>query len=99
MFTRVLAMKPAPYEITVNAVAPGLIEVPDWDVAPERIDAIVSATPLCRMGQRADVANAVLFLASPASSFITETIVGVGGGALAGRPLPLSCQREAQGDG
>ncbi len=90
MFTKVLAIELAPHDVTVTAVAPGLIEVPDADLAPEYVAALVAQTPVKRAGQPADVANAVLFLASPASSFITGTILGVDGGGLAGRPLPLS---------
>ncbi len=90
MFTKVLAIELAPHGVLVTAVAPGLIEVPGADLAPEYVEALVALTPVKRAGEPADVANAVLFLASPASSFITGTILGVDGGGLAGRPLPLS---------
>ena len=90
MFTRVLALELAPHNIMVNAVGPGLIEVPDWNLSQEYIDAIVTANPLRRMGQPADVAQAVLYLASPQATYITGTILYVDGGSLAGRPLPYS---------
>jgi 3-oxoacyl-[acyl-carrier protein] reductase len=90
MFTRVLAIELAPHGIVVNAVAPGLIEVPGWSLSEAYIDALVSATPLGRIGQPEDVARAVLYLASPAATFITGTVLGVDGGSQAGRAVPLS---------
>ena len=92
MFTRVLAIELAPHRITVNAVAPGLIEVErNAELAPEYVESILRTLPAGRIGQPADVANAVLFLAAPASSFITGSILTVDGGSTAGRTgLPLS---------
>ena len=90
MFTRVLALELAPHEIVVNAVAPGLIEVPDWSLSDEYINALIALTPMGRIGQPEDIARAVLYLASPEATFITGTVLGVDGGSLAGRPLPLS---------
>ena len=90
MFTKVLAMELAPYDIVVNAVAPGLIEVPDWSLKEAYIDAMVAATPLGRIGQPEDIARAVRYLASPEATFITGTVLGVDGGSMAGRHVPLS---------
>ena len=92
MFTKVLAIELAPHKITVNAVAPGIIEVErTGDLAPEYVEAILSTLPAGRIGTPADVANAVLFLASPASTFITGAILNVDGGSTAGRTgLPFS---------
>jgi NAD(P)-dependent dehydrogenase (short-subunit alcohol dehydrogenase family) len=90
MFTKVLALELAPHGIVVNAVGPGLIEVPGWSLSQEYIDAIVSTNPMGRVGQPGDVARAVLYLASPTATYITGTILYVDGGNLAGRPLPLS---------
>lgn len=90
MFTRVLALELAPYEIAVNAVGPGLIEVPGWSLTQEYVDALVASTPMGRIGQPEDVAQAVLYLASPNATYITGTTLYVDGGGLAGRPLPPS---------
>ncbi len=90
MFTRVLALELAPYDIAVNAVGPGLIEVEGQALHQEYIDALVAITPMRRMGQPEDVARAVLYLASPSATYITGTTLYVDGGGLAGRPLPLS---------
>lgn len=90
MFTKVLALELAQYDIAVNAVAPGLIEVEGWSLTQEYIDALVSATPMGRIGQPQDIARAVYYLASPEATYITGTILGVDGGAMAGRPVPLS---------
>jgi len=90
MFTRVLAIELAPYQITVNAVAPGLIAVPNAPLAPAYVEAMLALTPVRKMGDPSDVANAVCFLAAPASSFITGEVLSVDGGVLAGRAVPLS---------
>jgi len=90
MFTRVLALELASHDIVVNAVAPGLIEVPDWSLSDEYINALIALTPMGRIGQPEDIARAVLYLASPEATFITGSVLSVDGGSLAGRPLPLS---------
>ena len=96
MFTKVLAIELAPHKITVNAVAPGLIEVErTGELAPAYVEAILSVLPAGRIGTPADIANAVLFLASPASTFITGAILSVDGGSTAGRTgLPLSRRQD-----
>ncbi len=79
--TRTVAMELAGRNITVNAVAPGFIET---DMTAEMGDAIVEAVidrvPLGRLGQPRDVADAVLFLASDAASYITGHVLTVDGG-------------------
>ena len=90
MFTQVLALEAAEHNIQVNAVAPGLIEVPDWDLTPEYIDALVGMTPRGRIGQPADVSMMVRYLASDEADFITGALMLVDGGASAGQSLPLS---------
>jgi 3-oxoacyl-[acyl-carrier protein] reductase len=91
MFTRVLALETAPHGIVVNAVAPGLIEVENAGLKQDYVDAVVAQTPMRRMGTPQDIAGAVLYLASPAATYITGATLAVDGGSLAGRAsLPLS---------
>lgn len=80
--SRCLAREFAP-RVRVNAVAPGWIKT-KWaeQVDDATDDTVVRATPLSRWGTPDDVASAVLFLASPQSSFITGETVLVGGGAV-----------------
>jgi len=79
--TKSLAEALAPHNIRVNAIAPGLIDTEILaDVSQERIDAIVQTTPLGRIGESADIADAALFLLSEQSSFVTgQTLVVCGG--------------------
>lgn len=78
-----LARELGAYGITVNAVAPGRIDTPMIQVASsEENEAFRLQTPLGRLGTPADVANAVVFLASDEASFITGEIVDVNGGLL-----------------
>jgi 3-oxoacyl-[acyl-carrier protein] reductase len=81
--TRALAKELGPRRITVNAVAPGLIlNTPFHATFTPQQDqnATIRATPLQRAGNPDDVAAAVLYLASDASSFCTGTILDVNGG-------------------
>jgi 3-oxoacyl-[acyl-carrier protein] reductase len=81
-FTRALAKEVGPDGIRVNAVAPGLIgtQFHDRFSTPEGRKVTVEKTPLRREGTPADVAGAVLYLASPLASFLTGEIVEVNGG-------------------
>ncbi len=80
-FTKSLARELGPFNIQVNAVAPGLIETAMvQQMPPERVEAIVSSTALNRMGKPEDVAWAVLFLASARSDYITGQTIVVDGG-------------------
>ena len=80
-FTKALAKEEGPSGITVNCICPGLIDT-DMNGAldEETIGAIVSETPLMRMGRPEDVASCCLYLASKQASFITGQIIGVNGG-------------------
>ena len=80
---KTLARQLAPCGIRVNAVAPHAIETEmsaQWPEEKRR--EIIASIPLGRLGRPEDVAEAVLFLASDAASFITGEILDVNGGAL-----------------
>ena len=81
MFTRAAALEYGRSGIRVNSVSPGLIDRPglaaDW---PPGVARWTSVVPLERLGQPEDVADAVLFLASPASRWITGADILVDGG-------------------
>ncbi|GLK54562.1 NAD(P)-dependent dehydrogenase (short-subunit alcohol dehydrogenase family) [Methylopila capsulata] len=83
--TKSLAIAYAPEGIRVNAVAPGWIATPLTQALQDdtaRAGAILSRTPLGRWGAPADVAEGVVFLASPAAAFVTGVILPVDGGYL-----------------
>lgn len=83
--TRVWARELGKHNIRVNAVTPGFIGTEMVQSMPEKIlQGMVAHTPLGRMGQPEDVANAYLWLASDAASFITGTVLSVDGGVVTG---------------
>ncbi len=79
--TKALAKELGPSGITVNAIAPGLIDT-DMNncLSQEDIKAIEHDTPLMRIGAPKEVAKAALFLASDGASFITGEVLNVSGG-------------------
>ena len=79
--TKALAKELGPSGITVNAIAPGLIDT-DMNSAfsEEDIKAVAEETPLMRIGLAREVAQAALFLASDSASFITGEVMNVSGG-------------------
>jgi 3-oxoacyl-[acyl-carrier protein] reductase len=80
-FTKSAARELASRGITVNAVAPGFIETAmTAKLGPEAREALLKQTPLACLGQPEDVANAVLFFASPAARYITGQVLAVDGG-------------------
>ena len=79
--TKVLAKELARRRITVNAVAPGMIRTAMIDaIKPEVLAEYEKQIPIGRVGTPADVANAVLFLASEESEYITGQTLPITGG-------------------
>jgi 3-oxoacyl-[acyl-carrier protein] reductase len=80
-FSKALAREVGSRNITVNCVAPGFIETDMTKaLSEEQVSKLVGSVPLGRLGQPADIAEAVLFLASPHASYITGNTIHVNGG-------------------
>jgi len=80
-FTKTVAREYANRGITVNAVAPGFIQTAMTDVLHDKVkEEMKRLIPLGRFGTVEDVANAVIFLASPDSGYITGQVIHVNGG-------------------
>jgi 3-oxoacyl-[acyl-carrier protein] reductase len=83
--TRVWARELGKYNIRVNAVAPGFISTDMIKGMPEKVlQSLTAHTPLGRMGQPEDIANAYVWLASAGASFVTGHVLSVDGGAVTG---------------
>jgi 3-oxoacyl-[acyl-carrier protein] reductase len=79
--TRVLAKELARRQITANAIAPGVIQTPMLgEVKPDVMAEYLKQIPIGRLGTPDDIANAVLFLASEESAYITGQVLPVTGG-------------------
>lgn len=86
--TRALAIELGPFNVNVNAVAPGFVVTEMTDATAARVGAdpaewrakAAAATPLRRVAQPADIAEVIAFLASDAASFVTGQTVYVDGG-------------------
>lgn len=79
--TKALAKEVGPSGITVNCIAPGVIDTPmNASLGPETMRGLKEETPLERIGTPDDIAGAVSFLASPDADFITGQAIGVNGG-------------------
>src|SRR5512139_1625511 len=80
-FTKTIAREFAQRGINVNAIAPGYIETPMTDALPDKAkEELKRLIPLDRLGRPEDVAEAVLFLVSEASGYITGNVLKVNGG-------------------
>lgn len=83
MLTRCMAVSLAPYKITVNAVLPGTVptDINAHILADSGItDGIIDATPLKALGEPKDIADAVLYFASPDANWVTGSLLVVDGG-------------------
>ena len=84
--TRVLALELGPHGITVNAVGPGFTETPATvESSGEYRDNFLAQVPAGRSGRTSDIANAVLFLASPLAEYVNGQVIYVDGGYSAGK--------------
>jgi len=86
-FSKTIAREVARYQINVNVVCPGLTETPllqavrtQSEQTAKIIDAVTKATPFRRTAKPEEIAEAVLFLTSPAANFITGQTLSVSGG-------------------
>ncbi len=104
IMSKVFAMELGEHGIRVNVVSPGYVDVRGWsdaypDRAPEELrQALVRSIPLGVAGHPADIANAVLFLASPGAAHVTGAVLQVDGGSGAGR-FALGSHVRAQEEG
>ena len=79
--SKTLAIEWAPLNIRINCVAPGIVATEGMRVyPPEAVAAMPKSNPMKRFGQVEDVANAICYLASDASTFMTGEVVTVDGG-------------------
>ena len=84
--TKVLALELGEYGITVNAVGPGFTETPATvEASDEYRSNFLAQVPAGRSGRTSDIANAVLFLASPLSEYVNGQAIYVDGGYSAGK--------------
>jgi len=84
-FTKTWARELGKHNIRVNAVAPGFISTDMVKAMPEKIvDAMAQKTPLAKLGEPIDIANAYVWLASDAAKFVTGAVLSVDGGLVMG---------------
>ena len=82
-----MALELAPFGIRVNCIAPGAIDTPGASAVkmdPKQLEAMLAPIPMKRQGKSEEIANAVLFLASNESSYMTGSVMVVDGGWVAG---------------
>jgi 3-oxoacyl-[acyl-carrier protein] reductase len=80
-FTKTIAREFAQRGINVNAIAPGYIETPMTDALPEKVkEELKRMIPMERLGRPEEIAEAVLFLVSASSNYITGQVLNVNGG-------------------
>jgi 3-oxoacyl-[acyl-carrier protein] reductase len=80
-FTKTVARELASRNVCVNAIAPGFIQTAMTDRIPEDVkQKMMEQIPMGKLGSPQDVANAVVFLASPESDYVTGQVIAVNGG-------------------
>jgi glucose 1-dehydrogenase len=85
MLTRTIALELAPYNITVNNIAPGAVETPmdaPLKEHPEQMEKLLSEIPLGRMGKPEEIAALAVYLASDASAYVTGSTFFIDGGMI-----------------
>ncbi len=78
--SKALAVELAKRNITVNCVAPGIIETQITDSLP--LEKVLEAIPMRRLGKPDEVAGAVSFLCSPDAAYVTRQVISVNGGLI-----------------
>ncbi len=82
-FTKSLAVELAPYNILVNAIAPGWVDTDmSADALKMQYNDIVSVIPLKRVANPDEIAGAAVYLASDEATFVTGEIININGGAV-----------------
>jgi 3-oxoacyl-[acyl-carrier protein] reductase len=79
-FTKAASLELAPFGVTVNCVAPGFTRTPMLKVSPEMEREMVHQTPVGKLAETDDIANAIIFLASEAAAHISGATIKVDGG-------------------
>jgi len=80
-FTKGLAREMARFDINVNCVCPGPTDTPLMAAVPDKLkEAFAQATPMRRLAKPSEIADAILFFASPRASFVTGQVLSVSGG-------------------
>lgn len=96
MLTKALAFELAPHGVTVNAIAPGIIETPFTAGSLAKggmAEWIVERVPTGRVGRASDIAGVTSFLASEDSEYVTGASIPVDGGFTLGWYKPINPQR------
>ena len=79
--TKALAKELGPSGITVNCIAPGVIDTDmNKSLSKEAIESLIEETPMCRIGNARDVSSLAYFLSEDSASFITGQVIAVDGG-------------------
>jgi len=77
---KALSLELAKRKITVNCIAPGLIDTGMLDIQPQALEAAMGAIPLKRMGTAAEVAGLASYLMSDIAGYVTRQVISINGG-------------------